>query len=102
METGPEDFGSVANFKNWITDTQNGVTFQLSQVRLAQITDGTTKTALIGEKYLNPERYEDGSNLADDKNIFVGHDRDNLGLLMLPNQRRFWGLETDYRTHMHH
>jgi prepilin-type N-terminal cleavage/methylation domain-containing protein/prepilin-type processing-associated H-X9-DG protein len=77
-ETGPEDVGSVSTFRGWITNSQNGITYQRSEVRMAQITDGTTKTALIGEKYLNPERYEDGSDPADDQNIFVGHDQDNL------------------------
>jgi prepilin-type processing-associated H-X9-DG protein len=76
--TGPEDLGSVKTFKNWITDTQNGITYQRSRVRMAQITDGTSKTALIGEKYINPARYEDGSDPADDQNIFVGHDQDTL------------------------
>lgn len=77
-ETGPLDLGSVETFSNWITETQNGVTFQRSTVRIAQITDGTTKTALIGEKYINPDRYLDGSDPADDQNIFTGHDQDNL------------------------
>ena len=30
---------------------QNGICFQRSTIRLAQITDGTAKTALVGEKY---------------------------------------------------
>jgi prepilin-type N-terminal cleavage/methylation domain-containing protein/prepilin-type processing-associated H-X9-DG protein len=77
-QTGPIDVGSVASFTGWITKTQNGVTFQRSMVRLAQITDGTSKTALIGEKYMNPNRYEDGSDLADDQNLFVGHDTDTI------------------------
>ena len=62
----------------WITETQNGVTYQRSHVRMAQITDGTTKTALIGEKYMSPIDYESGKSDLDDQNIFVGHDVDNL------------------------
>jgi len=68
----------VDTFTGWITDTQNGVTYQRSTVRLAQITDGTTHTFLFGEKYLNPDRYLDGTDPADDQNIFTGHDQDNL------------------------
>ena len=77
-QTGPVDLGSAATFTGWITKTQNGVMFQRSVVRLAQISDGTSKTALIGEKYMNPDRYTDGSDLADDQNLFVGHDTDNI------------------------
>ena len=54
------------------------MTYQRSQVRLAQITDGTSKTALIGEKYMSPKDYETGKSDLDDQNIFVGHDVDNL------------------------
>lgn len=76
--TGPESLGEANVFKEWITDTQNGVTYQRSRVRLAQITDGTSKTALIGEKYMNPRDYETGKSDLDDQNIFVGHDVDTL------------------------
>ena len=77
---GPENSFAATNYTEWLEDIrpQNGVTFQRSVVRIAQITDGTSKTALVGEKYMNPDRYEDGSDPADDQNIFVGHDQDNL------------------------
>jgi len=77
-ESGPADAAAAANFTNWITKTQNGATYQRSRVRLAQITDGTSKTALIGEKYMSPMDYDSGKNNLDDQNIFVGHDADNL------------------------
>ena len=75
---GPVSYSEAATYTQWITKSQNGVLFQRSTVPIAKISDGTTKTALIGEKYMNPERYEDGSDPADDQNIFVGHDQDNL------------------------
>lgn len=76
---GPGDVGQASDPKfKWITDTQNGVTYQRSHVRLAQITDGTTKTALIGEKCMRPREYDGLLNDLDDQNIFVGHDVDNL------------------------
>ena len=58
---------------------QNGVTHQRSQVRLAQIVDGTSKTYMVGEKYLNPDNYLNGNDPADDQNLFLGHDRDVNG-----------------------
>jgi prepilin-type N-terminal cleavage/methylation domain-containing protein/prepilin-type processing-associated H-X9-DG protein len=58
---------------------QNGISYQRSRVRVTQITDGTAKTAMIGEKYLNPERYYDGTDRSDDQCAYIGHDRDNAG-----------------------
>jgi prepilin-type N-terminal cleavage/methylation domain-containing protein len=55
---------------------QTGITFQRSAIRLAQISDGISNTLLVAEKYVNPDRYIDGLDPADDQNIFVGHDRD--------------------------
>lgn len=57
----------------------NGITSQRSEVRIAQVIDGTSKTAMVGDKYLNPDRYVDGNDAADDQNIFVGYDRDVIG-----------------------
>jgi prepilin-type processing-associated H-X9-DG protein len=62
-----------------VSGTANGICYQRSLVRMAQISDGTAKTAMIGEKYLNPDRYFDGVDSADDQCVFTGHDRDNAG-----------------------
>ena len=58
---------------------QSGITYQHSEVKLSQITDGTSKTIALGERYLNPDFYIDGNSPRDDQNIFVGHDRDVNG-----------------------
>ena len=66
-----------------------GITFLRSMVTVAEVTDGTSLTALVGEKYLNPDRYVDGHDPADDQNIFVGFDRDVNGYTSeKPNQDR--------------
>lgn len=86
----PEGPTSYAEAEEWTANNewtyrenggtpQNGVTHQRSQIRVAQVVDGVSKTAMIGEKYLNPDRYTDGHDGADDQNIFLGHDRDVNG-----------------------
>jgi prepilin-type N-terminal cleavage/methylation domain-containing protein/prepilin-type processing-associated H-X9-DG protein len=59
--------------------SQNGICTQRSMIRAAQITDGTSSTAMIGEKYLEPNHYFDGTDRADDQCAYTGHDRDNAG-----------------------
>ncbi len=46
--------------------------------RLKSITDGTSKTYCIGEKWLGPNSYENGTSGGDDQNMYNGMDRDNL------------------------
>jgi prepilin-type N-terminal cleavage/methylation domain-containing protein/prepilin-type processing-associated H-X9-DG protein len=58
---------------------QNGICFAKSTVRVADITDGAAHTAMIGEKYLDPNHYEDGVSHADDQCAYTGFDRDLVG-----------------------
>lgn len=67
------------SWKFKLQETQNGICYQRSAVRMSQITDGASKTLIAGEKYLNPNRYFDGEDSADDQCVFTGHDRDNAG-----------------------
>ena len=85
-QPGPATYGAAAthNFRfdpsttgyNPVTGVQTGISYQRSRVKLVQITDGTSHTAMVGEKYLDPDRYATGEDYADDQNIFAGHDRD--------------------------
>jgi prepilin-type N-terminal cleavage/methylation domain-containing protein/prepilin-type processing-associated H-X9-DG protein len=77
-EPGPPLFTSPTAFQGGYS-RQNGISYQKSTVRIARITDGTSKTALVGEKYLNPDHYFDGAYTADDQCLFSGHDNDNNG-----------------------
>jgi prepilin-type N-terminal cleavage/methylation domain-containing protein/prepilin-type processing-associated H-X9-DG protein len=59
------------------TDAWTGVLYDRSKVRMGQITDGTSNTWMLGEKYLDPSRYNTGDDLADNENLYVGFDNDN-------------------------
>lgn len=58
---------------------QSGISYQHSEIKISQIVDGTSKTAMVGERYINADRYLDGNDPRDDQNIFVAHDRDMNG-----------------------
>lgn len=80
------------NYNDWpkpvpkppdLSRTMNGVCHVRSEITLAQITDGTSKTYLIGEKYMNPAAYEgvgaretDTDDKGDNEPIFTGFNRD--------------------------
>jgi prepilin-type N-terminal cleavage/methylation domain-containing protein len=55
----------------------NGLGFQRSQVKIKDIVDGTSKTYLIGEKYLNPDHYKTGWPWDDNSGIYTGFEDDN-------------------------
>jgi prepilin-type processing-associated H-X9-DG protein len=80
-EAGPPLLTDSDAWSSWgiPAASQNGISFQRSTVRIAEITDGSSKTAMIGEKFLNPEYYLTGTHTADDQCVFSGHDNDNNG-----------------------
>ena len=61
---------------NYNTVDQTGVIFAREGTRLANITDGLSNTYLIGERYLNPDFYENGNSPGNDQGWVVGHDFD--------------------------
>ena len=63
--------------KNWPADRANGVIFAWSEVPLGMISDGTSNTFLIGERYVNPDYYEISGNGWDDNGIYSGYDIDH-------------------------
>jgi prepilin-type N-terminal cleavage/methylation domain-containing protein/prepilin-type processing-associated H-X9-DG protein len=54
-----------------------GVCYQRSMIKMGEITDGTSNTYLVGEKYLNPDLYYTGWCNADDQNLFTGWNNDS-------------------------
>ena len=55
-----------------------GVIFCRSAVAMASIRDGSSNTYLAGEKYVNPEHYEDAADNGYDQGWDVGYDQDTI------------------------
>jgi hypothetical protein len=70
----PADLQSYA-WPPWRNAT--GVGYVLTMIRMAEVTDGTSNTALVGEKYLSRQSYRDGSSFGDDQPAYLGDDADN-------------------------
>ena len=55
-----------------------GISFEQSQIKFKDITDGTKGTYLLGERYIHVERYEDGQDGADNETWCTGYNNDNF------------------------
>jgi len=53
-----------------------GLIYSLSMVRIADVTDGTSNTYILGEKYLNADHYDDSVEGTDNNPIYSGFDWD--------------------------
>jgi prepilin-type N-terminal cleavage/methylation domain-containing protein len=82
--TNPEAFfkGRKRNGKEWLAGI-HGIVFQAVEYKLSQVEDGTAKTYMVGEKYLQPEFYNAARgefrgilNYGDDQSAWAGDDLD--------------------------
>jgi prepilin-type processing-associated H-X9-DG protein len=53
--------------------------------------NGTSNTYLVGEKYLNPQSYFDGSDPGDNETMYVGFDNDTYRCAYSRPERDFVG-----------
>ncbi|MEO1497219.1 MAG: DUF1559 domain-containing protein [Planctomycetota bacterium] len=89
---------SGATNTNW----QTGVINFRSEVTIAQIPDGTSKTYLIGEKFVAPEMYDfnettsEARNFGDNQSMYGGYEWDNQRIVWQPTHAQSFG--TYYQT----
>jgi prepilin-type N-terminal cleavage/methylation domain-containing protein len=60
-----------------LSGAANGAIITRYPIALRSVTDGASKTYLVGEKFLETDHYESGYSNSDDQNAYVGFDRDN-------------------------
>ena len=74
---GPSGPSSISNYAWSDMSKVTGVSFQRSEITMAQIRDGTSNTYLVGEKYLNPDWYETCEDLGDNEGMYSGFANSN-------------------------
>jgi prepilin-type N-terminal cleavage/methylation domain-containing protein len=90
-ETGPASYAAAATHV-WRDSWHRGVCYQRSKIKIGDIIDGTSKTYLLGERYLMPQNYSSGADPGDDQNLWIGHDRDIIRWTDQPPRRDTEGL----------
>jgi prepilin-type N-terminal cleavage/methylation domain-containing protein len=54
-----------------------GVIYAGSVMKMFDVKDGTATTFMLGEKYVNPDHYQDGTDSGDNETAMLGSDIDN-------------------------
>jgi len=86
----PASIADAATDADWLASfgpAPDGIVFRRSQVRMKDITDGASKTYLVGEKYLDPAKLTDGTSDDDDQSLHSGFDRDMVRVGCVPPYR---------------
>lgn len=87
LSGGPETVEEGLRTFDPPTKIYNGLFFVKSSITIGQLEDGTSKTYLVGEKYLNPEHYTTGGDGADNENWCTGFNNDNHRTASSPPMR---------------
>jgi prepilin-type processing-associated H-X9-DG protein len=93
---GPPDYATGDNGFAWAaSNTWNGVSYQHSMVTMRMMQDGTSYTAMIGEKYLNGSVYLTGTDGSDNEDVYVGFDNDTFKTTAYPPSQDIFNLPDD-------
>jgi hypothetical protein len=76
---GPGTLADGDDPSYWTLDhsAMTGVCFQRSEITFGDISDGTSNTLAVGEKYLNPDHYTTGQDDGDNESMYAGFVNDN-------------------------
>ena len=66
----------TASYWGSLTKTYTGISYLHSEVATAWVTDGLSNTYMVGEKYLDPDYYYNGTDWADNESMYAGEDND--------------------------
>ncbi len=58
------------------TKADTGISYLRSEVAASWITDGLSNTYMVGEKYIDADRYYDGTDYADNESMYAADDND--------------------------
>ena len=73
-----ESYGSNTFSPYQGVQVPTGVIFGRSEIGFHNITDGTTSTYMVGEKYMSTDHYDDGLDEGDNEPAFSGNNNDTL------------------------
>lgn len=94
------DAPSGTIFKPTSIPTRNGLQYKQSVIELKQVTDGTSNTYMVGEKYLSPDFYDGLSDReadsGDNECAYTGFNRDLCRTTVNPPQQDTPGLRADH------
>jgi prepilin-type N-terminal cleavage/methylation domain-containing protein/prepilin-type processing-associated H-X9-DG protein len=93
---GPPTLALAATYAWPDPNLFTGVSFCRSEIPLTQITNGTSNTFLLGEKYVDAAHYFDGMDWSDDQNIYTGFDDDNSRCTTFPPMRDTPGVQNSF------
>ncbi|MBN2217526.1 MAG: DUF1559 domain-containing protein [Pirellulales bacterium] len=87
---GPGSLASAGSFPWPASDESTGIAFQHTLYNVTDVTDGMSQTYLVGEKYLTPDAYYDGSSSADNQSPYNSNQRDNIRFAAATNGLVFY------------